>query len=278
MSPQGQLTRTSYLENKIIFVDGFVGGGKTLFCQLVSSLDKVEMWVHRPLVEQVSGLYAHKNIDLNTAVSLLNCCFDNEIYCQALLRDQNFRHFDHSSVFKFPKKARWSKRRGNESRNGMMCNDINGEMVPHFILERIDEYANANEYERAIIMLEEWIEEGNKVVENKKYQIIEVPFEMLVFNPKKYIQKVSSRLDIELSDNVLREMRRQKVPRKSLDDAPKSSIFQAYGWRQPEKHISAKDQIKDELNEMRGYLKSNMMKRVERLVENYVSRYLDFKL
>ena len=71
-------------------------------------------------------------------------------------------------------------------------------------------------------------------------------------------------------------MRRQKVPRKSLDDAPKSSIFQAYGWRQPEKHISAKDQIKDELNEMRGYLKSNMMKRVERLVENYVSRYLDF--
>lgn len=344
MSPQGQLTRTSYLENKIIFVDGFVGGGKTLFCQLVSSLDKVEMWVHRPLVEQVSGLYAHKNIDLNTAVSLLNCCFDNEIYCQALLRDQNFRHFDHSSVFKFPKKseylkrvlnsndlelfekfinekrvlhfmshgitshiepiykalgsrlifcrlmrcpssmymlnhlARWSKRWGNESRNGMMCNDINGEMVPHFILERIDEYANANEYERAIIMLEEWIEEGNKVVENKKYQIIEVPFEMLVFNPKKYIQKVSSRLDIELSDNVLREMRRQKVPRKSLDDAPKSSIFQAYGWRQPEKHISAKDQIKDELNEMRGYLKSNMMKRVERLVENYVSRYLDFKL
>ena len=43
--------------------------------------------------------------------------------------------------------ARWSKRWGNESRNGMMCNDINGEMVPHFILERIDEYANANEYE-----------------------------------------------------------------------------------------------------------------------------------
>ena len=71
---------------------------------------------------------------------------------------------------------------------------------------------------------------------------------------------------------------RQKVPRNCLDDAPKSSIFQAYGWRQPEKHISAKDQIKDELNEMRGYLKSNMMKRVERLVENYVSRYLDFKL
>lgn len=344
MSLQGQLTRRSFLNNKIIFVDGFVGGGKTLFSQLVSSLEKVEMWVHRPLVEQVCGLYAHKNIDLNTAVSLLNCCFDNEIYCQALLRDQNFRHYDHSSIFKFPKKieylkrilnsndlelfdkfieekralqfmshgitshiepiykalgnrmifcrllrcpssiymlnhlAKWSKRWGNESRNGMMCNEVNGEMIPHFILERVDEYANADEYERAIIMLEEWIEEGNKAVENKKYQIIEIPFEMLVFNPEEYIKKVSSRLGAGLSSDVFREMKRQKVPRKSLDDAPKSRIFEAYGWEKPKKHLTTKDQITIELDEMSGYLNSKMMKRVKNLVENYVSRYLDFKL
>ena len=133
MSPQGQLTRKSYLENKIIFVDGFVGGGKTLFCQLVSSLDKVEMWVHRPLVEQVSGLYAHKNIDLNTAVSLLNCCFDNEIYCQALLRDQNFRHFDHSSVFKFPKKSEYLKRVLNSNDLELFEKFINEKRVLHFM-------------------------------------------------------------------------------------------------------------------------------------------------
>jgi hypothetical protein len=68
------------------------------------------------------------------------------------------------------------------------------------------------------------------------------------------------------------------VPRRSLDDAPKSSIFESYGWKQPKIHTTTKDQIKDELKEMRGYLKSNMMKRVEKLVDSYVSRYLDFKL
>lgn len=340
MPKERQLSRESFLQNKIIFVDGFVGGGKTLFSQIISSLDRVEMWVHRPLVEQVCGLYSHKNIDMNTAVSLLNCCFDNEIYNQSLLRDQNFRPYDHSSVFKYPTKqdyihrmsnsndqelfkkfindkrvlhfmshgitalsapifeslgdrlifcrltrcpssiymlnhlARWSKRWGKESRNGMMYNDIKGQKVPHFIVNRIEDYAKADEYERAIIMLEEWLEEGNKIKDDKKFNIIEIPFERLVFEPMKYMKQISSELNIKISKGVFKEMKKQKVPRKSLDDAPDSSIFEKYGWKKPTKHLSVEDQIAEEIKEMRSYLKPNMMKRVEILVENYSARHL----
>ena len=335
------LSRKSYLENKIIFVDGFIGGGKTLCSQIISSLESVEMWVHRPLVEQLCGLHAHGEINEASAINLLNCCFDNEIYNQALLRDQNFRLYDHSSLFKHPKRneylkrifnssdaelsekfinekrvlqfmshgitalsepifqslgerlvfcrltrcpssiymlhhlARWSKRWGNESRNGMTCTDVGGEKVPHFIVNRIDEYAQGNEYERAIIMLEEWLEEGNKAADNKNLNIIEIPFERLVFGPIEYIEKISSRLEINLSNSVYKEMRKQKVPRKSLDDAPSSSIFQGYGWKKPLEHLSVKDQIANEMKEMNDYLKPEMMKRVKQLVENYISRYLD---
>jgi hypothetical protein len=341
MQPNSKLIRKSYLDNKIIFVDGFIGGGKTLFSQLISSIDRVEMWVHRPLIEQVCGLYAHKNIDLNSAINLLKCSFDNEIYNQALLRDQNFRHYDHSSLFKHPKKieylkrifnpndedlfkrfineqrvlhfmshgitaisdpifqslgdrlvfcrltrspssiymlhhlARWSKRWGNESRNGMMCIEIGEEKVPQFIVNRIDEYANGNEYDRAVIMLEEWLEEGNKVADKQSLDIVEIPFERLVFEPLKYIEKISTRLEIKISTKVYKEMRKQKVPRRSLDDAPSSNIFKGYGWRKPLHHLSVKDQINSEIKEMEDYLKPAMIKRVKRLVEDYTSRHLD---
>lgn len=341
MHPNPKLTKKSYLDNKIIFVDGFIGGGKTLCSQLISSIDRVEMWVHRPLVEWVCGLYAHKNIDLNSAVNLLNCSFDHEIYNQALLRDQNLRHYDHSSLFKHPKKieylkrifnsndeelfkrftneqrvlhfmshgitaisdpifqslgdrlvfcrltrspssiymlhhlARWSKRWGNEPRNGMMCLDIGGEKIPQFIVNRVDEYAKGNEYERAIIMLEEWLEEGNTVADKKSLDIVEIPFERLVFEPIKYIEKISTRLEIKISTKVYKEMRKQKVPRRSLDDAPNSNIFKGYGWRKPSQHLSVKDQINSEIKEMEGYLKPAMIKRVKNLVEDYISRHLD---
>tara|TARA_A100001015_G_C14989113_1_gene712992 strand:+ start:1395 stop:1613 length:219 start_codon:yes stop_codon:yes gene_type:complete len=69
-------------------------------------------------------------------------------------------------------------------------------------------------------------------------------------------------------------MKKQKVPRKSLDDAPDSSIFENYGWKKPTKHLSVEDQIANEIKEMRSYLKPNMMKRVEMLVENYSARHL----
>ena len=80
----------------------------------------------------------------------------------------------------------------------MMYNDIKGQKVPHFIVNRIEDYAKADEYERAIIMLEEWLEEGNKIKDDKKFNIIEIPFERLVFEPMKYMKQISSQLNIKI--------------------------------------------------------------------------------
>ncbi len=344
MKDKTNFVRRSYLNNKVVFVDGFVGGGKTLICQIISSLDRVEMWVNRPIIEQVVGLYAHKQINIGTAVNLLNCCFDNEIYDQALLRNQNFRHHDHSSIFNYPKKneylsrvlnsndvelyekfnkegkvlqfmthgitalmkpiheslrdrlifcrlvrcpssmymlnhlARWSKRWGNESRNGMICNEVDGEKVPSFIVHRIDEYVRGNEYERAIVMLEEWLEEGNKLADDKNYEINEIPFEKFVFDPEPYINLIAKKIQVDITSKVNKEMSRQNVPRKSLNDAPNDRVFERIGWERPKEHLSVKKQIKNELIEMKSYLDTKNQRKIKDLVDGYVARYLDFQL
>jgi len=341
MPNQRQLIRESFLNNKVIFVDGFVGGGKTLLGQIIASLDSVEMWVHRPLVEQVCGLYAHNEINEASAISLLRCCFDNEAYSQALLRDSNFRYQDHSSIFKYPKKieylkrifnsndqdlynqfleddrtlhfmthsitaisepifkslgnrlifcrlircpssiymlnhlANWSKRWGKEPRNGMICIDVHGEKVPYFIVNRVEEYAKADEYERAIIMLEEWLVEGHKISDKKSDKIIEFPFEKFVFKPHEFIEKVSLKLGKTINQKTIKEMKKQRVPRKSLDDAPKNHVFEIRGRKKPEKHLPPKDQILKELKELKNFLKPHVFKRVQILSDEYVSRYLD---
>ena len=341
MPNQRPLSRESFLNNKVIFADGFVGGGKTLLGQIIASLDGVEMWVHRPLVEQLCGLHAHGEINEASAVNLLNCCFDNEAYSQALLRDSNFRPYDHSSIFKYPKKieylkrifnsndadlfnqfaednralhfmshgitaisepifqslgdrlifcrltrcpsniymlnhlAHWSKRWGKESRNGMICNDVNGEKVPYFIVNRVEEYAKADEHERAIIMLEEWLVEGHKISDKKNTKIIEIPFENFVFKPHEFIEKIAVKLGKTINKKTIKEMKNQRVPRKSLDDAPKNKVFEIRGRKKPEKHFSPKDQILEELKELKNFLQPHSFKRVQNLSDEYVSRYLD---
>ena len=49
--------RTFSLGNKVIVVDGLVGGGKGLMCSIVSSIPSVEMWLHRQNIEQICSMY-----------------------------------------------------------------------------------------------------------------------------------------------------------------------------------------------------------------------------
>ena len=41
------LNRPTNLTNKVIIVDGMIGGGKELVSSIISSLPKVEMWMHK---------------------------------------------------------------------------------------------------------------------------------------------------------------------------------------------------------------------------------------
>ena len=136
--------------------------------------------------------------------------------------------------------AKWSQRWGNDIRSGMILHKIkntNNELsdeVPFFMLHDEDRYLNASPIERAILMLNEWQTRGDTVIDNLKKSsnatIIEVPYEKFVFEPHSYINQIAVALETEVDQVTRKVMKKQKVPRASLTDAPKNKAYIRQGW------------------------------------------------
>ena len=46
-----------------------------------------------------------------------------------------------------------------------------------------------------------------------------IPFELFVTYPNNYLNKISKLLNIQINKKVLKELKRQKVPRKKISDS-----------------------------------------------------------
>ena len=93
-----KFSRQKILAEKILFIDGLSGSGKSLIGPLLVSLDKCEYWLYDHLYEEIIVLLANKKIDLDSAKSILKIHSDMNIYNLYLGRNINFRYFDHSGV------------------------------------------------------------------------------------------------------------------------------------------------------------------------------------
>jgi hypothetical protein len=103
-------SRPVCFKNKVVVVDGIVGGGKGLMSALVGALPKVEMWVHRPKIEQICAMHHLGHLSLEGAVSLLKMWIDEEAYNLSMVREINCRPSDMSSIFKDARPLRYIKR------------------------------------------------------------------------------------------------------------------------------------------------------------------------
>ncbi len=102
--------RESYIHNKVLFVDGLVGGGKGLISAIVGSLPRVEMWVSRSKIEQICGMHHLDHISMEGTVALLRSWIDKEFYNISIVRETNFRPKDMSSIFKDARPWRYFSR------------------------------------------------------------------------------------------------------------------------------------------------------------------------
>lgn len=104
------LSRKQNLAEKIVFVDGLPGCGKTLFSQIVASFDKVELLSYIYEIEHMCSLYYLNQISLESAANLINIQADLKIYNTMMGRDVNFRYSDLSSVANDHDPSRYLKR------------------------------------------------------------------------------------------------------------------------------------------------------------------------
>jgi len=105
-----KISRDKSLINKIVFVDGLPGNGKTLFSSIIPSFTNVELLSYSDEIEAVCEYYYLDQISMNVAVPLLRMLADLKLYNQYMGRNVNFRPTDLSSAFNYPNKKEYINR------------------------------------------------------------------------------------------------------------------------------------------------------------------------
>ncbi|MBL79393.1 MAG: hypothetical protein CMH70_05120 [Nitrosomonadaceae bacterium] len=338
--------RPDFFKNKVVFVDGLIGGGKGLMSSVVGALPRVEMWVSRQAIENVCGVHHLEHISMEGAVSLIKNWADQEIYNSSMSRDVNFRFKDMSSVFRdarpwryflrlfqgdgkeaiqrvfsqnlilnymthvntpyaepifkafgdrlvyvrltrCPKSeymlnhlARWSQRWGEDVDGMIMHLKIGDNLkarVPFYALGWEEEYRKSSPMERAVLMLREWQQRGNDVLDRLKKvsqaTIIEVPFEKFVMEPDTYIENIANALDTKVDRLTRRMMKKQGVPRASLADAPRNQTYINLGWKAPDSKKTAFQEFEEGREVAKKTVSSHLMYVLDKISDDYIQRY-----
>lgn len=338
--------RPDFLRNRVVIVDGLVGGGKGMMSPILSALPRVEMWTYHTEIDQICGLHHLKHISMEGAVSLIKSWLDEKFYGLSIVRDINCRPKDMSFVFKDARPwryfirlfqndgkeaiqrvrgkdfilnimthvnagyvepifnalgdrlvyvrfvrspmteymlnhlARWSNRWGNDIDGMILHHDEKSgpeNNVPFFMHGKEDVYLKSSPMDRAILMLQEWQQRGDDVIDKLKTtssaKIIEVPFERFVVDPDPYMLSIADALHTKIDWITRRMMKKQRVPRQSLSDAPFHKVYRKLGWRSPQKHQSISQEF-DVARQLAGKKASSQgMAMLDRLTDQYVKRY-----
>lgn len=102
--------RKPHMVEKIVFVDGQEGCGKTLFSSLISAFDRVEKLTYSYVIEYLCALHYLNKIDTDSVVTMVRMITDLIIYNTMMSRDVNCRPNDLSSIFKDVNTFRYIKR------------------------------------------------------------------------------------------------------------------------------------------------------------------------
>ena len=102
--------RKPHMAEKIVFIDGLEGCGKTLFSSLVSAFDRVEKLTYSYEIEHICTLHYLKKIDTDAVVTMVRMLTDLILYDTMMSREVNFRPSDLSSIFKHTNTLKYLKR------------------------------------------------------------------------------------------------------------------------------------------------------------------------
>lgn len=108
MSPT--IVRNSHLAQKVVFIDGLPGCGKTLFSSLISAFDRAEKITYSYEIEHLCAIYKLNRSEIDPIVAMIRMLSDLLIYDMMMSRNVNFRPSDLSSGLKHPDKLKYIKR------------------------------------------------------------------------------------------------------------------------------------------------------------------------
>jgi len=91
--------RREMLLDELLIVDGLPGCGKSLFCSIFSSLERIEITQYSTTIENLCAANYSNKISSDALSSMIKCELDTLIYHSMMGRNTNFRFDDFSSAF-----------------------------------------------------------------------------------------------------------------------------------------------------------------------------------
>lgn len=104
------ITRPVHLTEKVVFLDGISGTGKTMMAPLLGSFERVEIGKFNHLYEYLCTLDFLKRIETDATESLIKMYVDLDLYNISISREVNLRPRDLSGIFQNPHPFRYLRR------------------------------------------------------------------------------------------------------------------------------------------------------------------------
>lgn len=332
-----KIVREPHILEKVVFVGGHPGCGKTMLTPIIGSFDRVEIQKFNYTIEHMCSLHLVGKMESDATSTMIRMLTDLDIYNMMMSRETNFRFKDLSSIFKNPGTWRYIRRLfaagdektverikkerpilqitthnllaispplfealgdrlriielvrhplymikqwhvyvdlyGSDARDFTIWVDYKGQAVPFFAQGWEEKYVKSNSMDKVIYSIEHLMKLQEHVIqslsESKKSQILVIPFEGFVLNPWPYLEKIEALLSTHITRRTLRELKRQKVPRKKIADGIGLSIYKKYGWRPSKKGTSEGE----ELSIRRDFAQKHASKEAMSVLDNLCAKY-----
>ncbi len=105
-----QIVREPWLAERVVFVGGHPGCGKTMLTPIIGAFERVEMQKYNYTIEHLCGLHLLGRLDDDIASSLIRMQVDTDLYNLMMSREVNLRPTDLSGAFQNPNPWRYLRR------------------------------------------------------------------------------------------------------------------------------------------------------------------------
>jgi hypothetical protein len=126
--------------------------------------------------------------------------------------------------------------------------EFDNQQLPYYALGYEEKFIEASPIEKGILFIDRFTNFAKKTKSeiNKNYghRLLTISFEDFVVNPFPYVEKIAEAIGSDVTKKTIKEMKRQKVPRKKIADGISLDVYKRFGWEPAKKGLSEKDELK----------------------------------
>lgn len=164
---------------------------------------------------------------------------------------------------------------GNSGRDFTIWLDESGIAVPWFAHGWENKYINSSSYDKVVYSIEYLMKSVFTLakVNNCNESIYFIPFEKFVLEPSSYISRLELFLGTNIGASTFKVLKRQHIPRKSINAGPQKSIYKRYALKVFNSEISDSDDYEHKFRAAKKNCSHAAFEILARLSEEYESLF-----